>query len=233
MRKWGALLVSGLVLAACASLSAGEADKQYELSLASGAGLAMAWHGGPGVENAIFVQRLDAAAKPKSAPVRLTDGTKDAYEPDLQLIGGDLLVVWYEKDKTAGSTRAFLARLNAAGGIVWKSPLDAGGGNARNAVVRVSGDKIYAAWIETGANGPEVFAETLSAQGDAAGKALRVGAANKDTWNLNATTDAGGVLYLAYDAQLGTKGHELQVVAVDGSTVKSVTVSADDGRASL
>jgi hypothetical protein len=228
-----ALIGAVLALAACASLPGESADKQYELSLASGAELAMAWHGGPGVENAIFVQKLDGEAKPRGAPVRLTDGTKDAYEPDLQVFGGDMLVAWYEKDKTNGSTRAFLARLNAVGAIVWKAPLDAGGGNARNAVVRVAGDKLYAAWIETGANAPEVFIETFSAQGEAAGKPLRVGAANKDTWNLNATTDAGGVLYLTYDAQLGSKAHELQVVAVDGSAVKSITVSADDGKASL
>lgn len=210
------------------------AGKAYELVLAvAGDTAAVAWHGADTGLDAIHLQWLDPEGRPRSQPRAVTDGRRRAYEPDLQLIDGDPLLAWYEKDPETTDLTAWLARLNAKGEMLWRRPLSAAGGQARNPVVRVAKGVIHVAWIEGAKSGPIVFAATFDAEGGPAAPARIVGRASAKTYNLNAAVDAAGRFYVTYDAQFETKASELYLSVVDGSAVRALRLSGDDGFASV
>lgn len=207
--------------------------KAFEVSAAvSGKASALAWHGGYGERDVIELQWLDDAGQAKGAAVALTDGARKAYEPDLQLVGGQPVLAWYEKDDASVLT-AFLGRFDAAGKPVWRVSLGAEGAQSRNPVVRVGRGAIHVAWIETRPGvAPEVRAARYRLDGRRIGAPLVAGQAGTDTWNLNAAI-SGGVFHVVWDARLGERAHELHLARIAGGAVRRVRLSADDGHASL
>lgn len=226
-----------LLLAGC-SRGAEPPMRSYELSLAvSPAGSFAAWHGGPHDRSAIYVQRVDAAGRLVGAPVRVSDGKRLAYEPDLILAGDRLVIAWYEKDSRTGALSVRLAALDRAGKLLWLAPVADEAPAARNPVVRLIGDRLHIAWIEqAGAAGKgneaSVRHQVFSLAGKAEGPPETIGEANRDTWNLNAAV-RGETFIVTYDAALGTKAHELQMLEVTGKQVRRQQLSPDDGKPSL
>ena len=98
-----------LLVSACATVRpiSPPGMKAFELSLAtSGTDMMVAWHGGATGRDSIYIQSLDNAGRPRGSPHQITNGARYAYEPDLQLIDGDALVAWYEKDAATGKLTA-------------------------------------------------------------------------------------------------------------------------------
>ncbi len=205
----------------------------YELSLASvGRQLVAAWHGGA-TGNAIWI-RLTEGGKPVGTPVQLTDGRRDAYEPDIQPFAGDLLVAWYEKDPSSGALAARLGRFTPQGRSRWQVTLSAPGASGRNAIARVHAGQAYVAWIETSAGGePALWTARLDAAGVLLEPAQRRSAVSTDTWNLNAAVDDAGTLMVVYDATIGTRAKELHLLMVGADNVAERLLSGDDGRDSV
>lgn len=208
-------------------------QKAYELSLATdGRQLVAAWNGGEN-GNAIWVRFTDAG-KPAGAPVQLTDGRRDAYEPDIQLFDGDLLVAWYEKDAASGALTARLGRFSRQGLARWQLPLSAPAAKGRNAVVRVHGDQALVAWIETPAAGePAVWTARVGADGSYVRPPQRAAAVGAETWNLNAAVDDAGRFYVVYDARIGSRAQELHLLTIGEGTMDEHVLSSDDGHDSL
>jgi len=207
----------------------------YEVSLATlGQRLAVAWHGGDSPHSAVWLRFVDEGGSPQGDVVKLTDGQDDAYEPDLQPFADGLAVAWYEKDPRDESLRAWLARLDSRGHELWRRSLSGSGHNGRNPVVRTDGRRLIVAWLEAnGADAPSVRVARLDAAGQQLGDTMVVAEASRDTWNLNAALDSAGAFYVVYDAALGTRAKELQLVRIDrsGHTLRW-QVSGDDGAAS-
>jgi len=209
--------------------------KAFELSLAtSGADMMVAWHGGATGRDSIYIQSTDASGRPHGYPHRVTDGERYAYEPDLQLINGDALLAWYEKDAVTGELTAWLARFDSNGEPIWRRQLDASAGDARNPVVRVSGNTITVAWIETTKGEmPFIWISRFDLAGNPKVHPYRAGRASSNTWNLNATVDDDGTFYVTYDARLDTQENELRLLAVTDIGVHDIAISADDSFASV
>ena len=206
----------------------------YELSLANtGRQLVAAWNGGE-TGNAIWIRLTDGAGKPVGAPVQLTDGKFDAYEPDIQPLGGDLLVAWYEKDLSTGALAARLGRFTLQGQSRWQVTLSASGAKGRNAIVRVHGEQVFAAWIETADGGePALWTARLDMLGGIVEAAQRRSTVSADTWNLNAAVNDAGTLMVVYDATIGTRAKELHLLTVGVDNVAESLLSSDDGRDSV
>lgn len=202
----------------------------------SGDQAAIAWHGDRTGRDAIHFEWLTASGRPTATSVQVTDGSHAAYEPDLQLADGDPVLAWYEKDTATGALSAWLARLDRRGVPVWRVRLDGAGGRARNPVVRAQGGSLFAAWIESPTDDPDaaqVWTQTFALDGRSIEAARAVAPASRKTWNLNAAVDARGVFYLVYDSAAGAAPHELQLVAVDGASIRRRQLTASDGKASL
>jgi hypothetical protein len=127
-----------------------------------------------------------------------------------------------------------LARIDFGGHIQWRRQLNAELGEARNPVVRVSGREIRIAWIEAATSAPPtVWVAQFAEDGLPLEPFRRAGAASSNTWNLNAATDAAGKFYVVYDARLGTRANELSLLVIDDRGIKAVTLSSNDGFASV
>jgi hypothetical protein len=207
----------------------------YEVTLAVLPGsLALAWHGEASARSALWLRFADARGAPISEPLQLTDGQRDAYEPDLQAFAGGLALAWYEKDAATGSLGAWVARLDGHGQELWRQRLSRDGRRGRNPVVRVAGQNLWVAWIETDdGQQPEVLVERFAASGQPLLTARPVAAASSTTWNLNAAVDDSGALHVVYDAALATRANELQWLRIDATgRSHQRRLSADDGAAS-
>jgi hypothetical protein len=204
----------------------------FEVSLLTRAtDLVMAWHGGSGAHSVVQLQFLSARGTPSRPPVAVSDGHRDAYEPDLQAFGEELLLGWYEKD-SGGALQAHVALLDRDGVRRWERVLSGAGGNSRNTVVREVGGQIVVAWIESGIGSPGIWTARLDAGGASVGAPRRAADASSDTWNLNADADSSA-LYLVYDARLGTRAQEVQLLRIAAEDITARTLTADDGRASV
>jgi hypothetical protein len=228
-----------VALAGCASESPVSGDMfAYEPSVAvTPLGTFAAWHGGTDDRSLIHVQRLDGKDRPAGEPIAVSDGRRLAYEPDLVATANGLAVAWYEKDPATGRLSAWTAGLTPEGRREWLLPLTAGTGNARNPAVRLVGDHLEAVWIEQaaeddGSNAAAIWHQRLSPAGEPLAPPRRIGEANRDTWTLNATV-AGDSLVVAYDAALGTRAHELQMIMLRDGAVLHRRLSEDDGHASV
>lgn len=211
------------------------AIRAYEVDLASdGVRLAAAWYGERDGRARISIQPLTAAGKALIPPLAVTDGEREAYEPDLAFLGDDYVIAWYEKPVGGGWESAWLARIDRNGGERWRRLLPAEGGAGLRPVVRVQGQNIHVAWLR---NLPEGSADIWYARYDPEGAEQRaprmLALANPDTWNLNAALDDAGYLHLVYDAKVDTRAKELHHVIVDGAFSRSEVLSADDGLDSL
>ena len=165
-----------------------QAVRAYEVDLASnGEQLAVAWYGEREGHARIYLQPLSTAGAAAGAPIEVTDGQREAYEPDLQCLGEDYVVAWYEKPVGGGWESAWLARIGRNGGERWRRVLPAEGGAGLRPVVRGQGNDIHVAWVRTLTDGT---ADVWSAHYDDEGAELRapkvVAPASPDTWNLNA-----------------------------------------------
>jgi hypothetical protein len=234
MRQLGIVLA----LAAVAGCSAPDEreTRAHELSLAitGNTGFA-AWHGGPPPGSRVYLQRLDAAGDPAGAPIPVSEEPGLAYEPDLVFAGQDLALAWYERAPDSGRLTAWLAAVDADGQLQWRVPLAGGGAHARSPVARYHGGALEVAWIELAnprAASATIRHQRFSLRGRALTEPAAVGEASGETWNLNAATHEGALL-LAYDAALGSKAHEIQLLVIDGEGVRQIRASEDDGHASL
>ncbi len=206
----------------------------YELSLASDAHqLVAAWHGGD-AGNAIWIRLTDDAGKPTGSPIRLTDGKRDAYEPDIQLVGDDLLVAWYEKDAPTGALTAQLGRFSRQGQRRWQLALSAPEAKGRNAVVRVHADQAWVAWIETPMTGePVLWTARVGVDGVYVQPPQRGVEVSTDTWSLNAAVDRAGTFHVVYDAHVGSRAKELHLLTVGPESMAEHLLSSDDGHDSV
>jgi hypothetical protein len=224
-----------LSLPGCDSTHAVSAAGQsaFEVSLlARATDLVMAWHGGSGAHSVVQLQFLSARGTPSRPPIAVSDGRRDAYEPDLQAFGDQLLLGWYEKD-SGGTLQAHVALLDRDGVRRWERVLSGEGRNGRNTVVRKVGGQIVVAWIESGIGvPPAIWTARLDAGGASLGAPRRAADASSDTWNLNADADSSA-LYLVYDARLGTRAKEVQLLRIAAEDITARTLTADDGRASV
>jgi hypothetical protein len=233
---------STLAVAAFAVLSIAGCDRPHAVSAAGQSAyevalltratdLVMAWHGGNGAHSVVQLQFLSASGTSTRPPIAISDGDRDAYEPDLQAFGDDILLGWYEKD-AGGVLQAHLALFDHEGTRRWERILSANGRNGRNIVVRAVGGQIVAAWIESGIGAPPaIWTVRLDARGTPLGPARRAADASFDTWNLNADADSSA-LYVVYDARLGTRSKELQLLRITAEDITARTLTADDGWAS-
>ncbi len=210
----------------------------YELSLATdGETLLAGWHGGYEAPDSIFLQLLTPAGKTRGAPVRITTGPHHAYEPDLLLMDGDVIVAWYEKDMRTSALSAWVGRFSIEGQKRWRQRLGERHRVTRNPVVRAVDDALAVAWIEQDADAvsqeAEVWSVQMSPDGEFLGDALQSGAASRDTWNLNAAVGGDGVFHIVFDAGLGNARNELQHIAIANGDAVQTQMSSDDGFASL
>jgi hypothetical protein len=231
-----AALAATLALGACSrpqSISPAGAPA-YEVSLAPhGQGLAMAWHGGNLAHSAIFLRFIDAAGKPDGTSLQISDGRQDAYEPDLQPMGEEILLAWYEKD-VGGHLAAHVALLDRAGSVRWQQVISAAGREGRNPLVRVAGDRIMVAWLESGIGAPPaVWTAAYDVGGHRIGEPRRAAAASIDTWNLNGAVAEDGSLCVVYDARVNSRAKELQLVRITPTAIDARALTADDGQSSV
>lgn len=206
----------------------------YELSLATdGTRLVAAWHGGS-VGNAIWIQPMDARGRPAGTPAQITDGRRDAYEPDIQLADDELLAAWYEKDLASGELVAWLGRFSLQGQARWRLQLSAPGAQGRNTLVRVRGDQAFVAWIESHEEtGPALWTARVGLDGGYREPPQHRAMASPDTWNLGGAVDARGVFHVVYDARVGSRAKELQLVSIGPDGTRVQALSGDDGHDSV
>ena len=190
-------------------------------------GYAVAWYDTRDGHPEIYARTLDTSGQPSGPARRLTMGTDAAYEAALVSDGVRLIVGWYEKSESDMLTPK-LGVWSRDGERQWVTALAASG---RNTVVDVRGETIFAAWIQDDtADASSVWAGWWSTAGDVMAPPVRLAAAGRTTWNLNATLDDDGGAWLVFDAIAGTQAEELFLVrtGLDGAaTVRQLT--RDDG----
>lgn len=246
MRPQTAETWARVAAASCLCLVAGGCDHHeavsppgmlaYEVSLAgAGEQLYVGWHGGESGRERIWVRPVGPDGHPSGPALALTDGTRDAYEPDLQLLGRRLIVAWYDKDPGSGALHAWLGSFDTQGHALWQHPLSDDANQGRNPVVRVAGERIEVAWLQgrrERGTATELWSAAFAVDGQPLRIAQRAGMASGDTWNLNAAIDNSGALHVVFDAQVATRAHELQHVRIDAAGSTQNALSADDGRES-
>lgn len=230
-----------LALAGCASPSLTTPITQisesgqgaYEVSLAAGeSGLVAAWYDTRDGNPEIYLRALDADGRPAGPERRLTDDPNLSYEADVGLLGGDLVVAWYDRSPT-GLEQAKVGRWSVDGTRRWVRSLAESGQSARNPLVRVYDETLFCAWIAQDAAGAHaVWARWLDASGRPVTPPRRLAAAGDTTWNLNAALDGDGMAWVVFDAAVGTQREELILVRVAGDRHEVTRLTADDGFAS-
>jgi hypothetical protein len=213
----------------------------YEPSLATFRdGLAVTWYDTRDGHGELYEQALDSEGRPRGTDVRLTTGTRNAYEPDIHAvegaaIGDGFVIAWYEKGLNGGlePRLGFWSRNGAAR---WIKTLAPGG---RNTVARVSGDLVFAAWVvDEAAPAAGLWTGWWDLRGETVVAPRRVADAGKTTYNLNAalTADSRGhgvpVAFVVFDATVQTKAEELYVMEDDGEHAQVTRLTPDDGFAS-
>jgi uncharacterized iron-regulated membrane protein len=202
----------------------------YEASLTpSGDGFAASWYDTRDGNAEIYVRWLDGKGAPLGPERRLTNGTADAYEPDIQAVDSSIAVAWYEKTQ-AGALTAKLGLWNKEGVPRWTKSLSAAGHDGRNPVVRAVRGRLFCAWLEySPRETPVVWGQWFDTEGRPAAPPLRLAPAGETTWNLNAAIDPQGRAWVVFDARAGARRDELFAVRVDGAAAELFRLSADDG----
>jgi len=251
MRGVGASRVSAAALIAVMAAGCGGAHGLVEVTLADAMafepsvavfrdGLTVAWYDTRHGHGELYERPLDARAFPRGSEVRLTTGTRDAYQPDIHAVegtaGGDGFIVgWYEKaaDKTMAPRLGLWSRDGAAR---WITNLSARG---RNTVARVQGELVFAAWIEDDVPpAASVWTGWWNLKGEMVVAPRRVADAGMTTYNLNAALIDGApgrtmpTALVAFDALVRTKAEELYLAEDDGLHARVTRLTPDDGFAS-
>ena len=203
----------------------------FETSLAvDGDRAVAAWHGAPaGEASTLWAQPLDGQATPAGPPLQLTEGKADAFEPDMQLLNGEWVVAWYEKDRV-GALRAWLGKFSVAGEVRWRLALSRSGVDGRNPVVRIHDGALHVAWIQlSAADEVSIWTAHVDAQGKYLQPPSQRAMAGAATWNLNAAVDDAGVFHVVYDSHAGTRARELRLLSVGPRNATGSLLTADDG----
>jgi uncharacterized iron-regulated membrane protein len=202
----------------------------YEASLTPfGDGFAASWYDTRHGHAEIYLQWLDGNGRPVRTEQRLTNGSANAYEPDIQALDSNLVVAWYEK-AADGALTAKLGLWTKDGQPRWNKSLSAPGHFGRNPVVRAARGRVFSAWIENRPGEDQaVWGQWFDAQGRPAASPLRLAPAGHTTWNLNAAIDDRGRAWVVFDARVETRRDELYLVSVDGASTNVIRLSGDDG----
>jgi hypothetical protein len=189
-------------------------------------GFAVGWYDTREGGGDIYIRVLDADGRPAGPERRLTNNPESSYEVSLASLGDDLVVAWYDQGRS-GQQIARLGRWTRDGINRWVKVFDP---NTRNPVVLSDGSAVFCAWIQTEADGHEAaFARWWEADGRPRTAPMRLGAASKTTWNLNAALDASGTAWVVFDADASTRASEVYIARADASGVDPVRLTIDDG----
>jgi hypothetical protein len=191
-----------------------------------GDGFAVGWYDTREGTGEIYIRLLDADGHPTGPEQRLTNDPESSYEVSLAPLGDDLVVGWYDQERSGRQT-ARLGRWTRDGTNRWVKAL---GPDTRNPVVLSAGSGVFAAWIQMEDEGHEaVFAGWWEADGRPRSAPMRLGLASKTTWNLNAALDASGTAWVVFDADVSTRASEVYIVRADASGAEPVRLTDDDG----
>jgi hypothetical protein len=201
----------------------------FEVSLAAWSdGLAVAWHDTRDGNAEVYVRRLDAEGRFAGPELRVTTTSAQSFEADIAPLADAFAVAWYEKEQD-GAMRAQLGVWQRDGTPVWRSPIAAGAGRSRNAIVRSLGDALFCAWIEADDDGESVWGGWWGRDGQPRAAPVRLGAAGETTWNLNAAIAPSGEAWVVFDAQADTRVEELFAATLGEGRATLVQLTADDG----
>ena len=198
---------------------------------AFGDGYVVAWYDDRDGNAEIYFRLLSPAGKPAGIERRLTNDPESSYEADIQAIGRDLLVAWYERT-ASGELRALFGRWSSAGEPRWSKSLSPSGRSGRNPVVRQAGTELFTAWVEDSGETAAIFGQWWSVEGAPLSDPQRLADASRNTWNLNARVDGEGRVWLAFDAHASTKASEIFLMGITRSEASLLRLTPDDGFAS-
>ena len=199
----------------------------YEAALTPfGQGFAVAWYDTRDGQGEIYVRMLDVNGQPSGPERRLTNGPEDSYEASIDRLGDDLVVAWYDQS-SKGQQIAKLGKWGRDGTNRWVHAFESG---SRNPVILSDGSAIFCAWIQSEGDGREaVFAGWWESNGRPRSAPVRLGAASKTTWNVNATLDGSGVAWVVFDAEASTRASEVYIARAEASSAGAVRLTKDDG----
>lgn len=236
MRAASAALLIGAWVCGCAAPDAvhGVSDTPagaYEASLAVLPDrFAVAWYDTRDGHAEIYQRDVALDGRPLGVARRLTAGTVDAYEADIQPLLDGFVVGWYEKapDKTV------IPRIAAWSGDGVRRWLVTPAARGRNTVVRTQDGLVFAAWIDDRDCG--VWAAWWDAAGRPVREPRRLAKAGRTTWNLSAAIDpasspAAPSVWVVFDATAGTRADELFLARLD-EEVRVFRLTEDDAVAS-
>jgi hypothetical protein len=177
----------------------------------------------------IYFRLLTSDGRPADRERRLTTDAALSYEADVQAIGMNIAVAWYDK-AADGRVQSRLGLWTREGALLWSRPLSDPDRNSRNPVLVAAGARLFVAWIEDiGTDASDVWAGWWTLGGQPLQPPVRLGAAGRTTWNLSADVDGEGRGWVAYDAKAGTRAEELFLVRVADQEVERWQLTPDDG----
>jgi hypothetical protein len=199
----------------------------YETSLVQvGQGFAVAWYDTRDGQGEIYARMLDVNGQPAGPERRLTNGPEESYEASIDRLGDDLVIAWYDQT-SKGQQTAKLGMWGRDGTNRWVHVFESG---SRNPVILSDGAAVFCAWIQAEDDGREaVLAGWWESTGRPRSAPVRLGAASKTTWNLNATPDESGVVWVVFDAEAGTRASEVYIARAEASSAAAVRLTKDDG----
>ncbi len=210
------------------STSGGEA---YEASLAAFSdGFVVAWHDTRDGNPEIYIRVADGQGTPDGPERRLTDDPQRSFEPDVEMVGDDVAVAWYEV--TDAGSLAKLGVWTTDGTSKWTQTVSAAGGNGRNPVLLTNGHELFCAWIEHDGRESVLWGRWISLDGRALTPPQRLAPVGETTWNLNAALDEGGHPWVVFDAPAPDGIAEVFLVRVGVDGPELLRLTAQDGAAS-
>jgi hypothetical protein len=230
-------LVAALLLAAACAPDEGPQQQvsdsgsgAFEASLApTGDGFVVAWYDVRDGNAEIYFRLLTSDGRPADRERRLTDDAALSYEADVQAIGMNIAVAWYDK-AADGRMQARLGLWTRDGALLWSRTVSAPERSGRNPVLVAAATRLFVAWIEdSSVDTSEVWAGWWSLAGQQMQSPVRIGPAGRTTWNLNADIDSQGRGWVAYDAKAGTRAEELFLARLGDEGVQRWQVTPDDG----
>lgn len=203
----------------------------YEASLAKlDDGFVVSWYDTRDGNPEIYARVLDADGRPRGPEWRLTSGPHQSYAPDIETVGDNVAVAWYEVTGTGSLIRLGLW---ADDGVpIWEQTLSATGGYARSPVLVVDGRSLFCAWLERDGQEWAVWAGRIDLEGHLLAAPVRIGSAGETTWNLNAALDRDGIPWVVFDAATDDGTEELFAARVADDAAQLVQLTVQDGVAS-
>ncbi len=158
----------------------------------------------------------------------MTETAEFSFEPDLDVVGHDFVVAWYEQSRT-GHQKAKVGLWTQGGEAKWVQTLSASDRNGRNPVVRTVNGKFFCVWLEQSTDSTDVWARWLDRDGSPLSPPRRIAPAGPTTWNLNVLADREGHAWVVFDATADTLTDEVFLVRVHDTLSTIVQLTADDG----